>query len=338
MGGLASETTRFSAVCLSTEDDPHVHPTVMALIISACAIPILSFIFMAAFWTMVTVFRRVGRPLSYLAVRCMLSIMVLWYLTAVSVLKTAFSTVLCIAVNDSKNYAETKEVSYWAVDTSLECFKDDHLMLTLLMTFFVVVIYGGLLIFFVLALGSAEERLTDGNSWFYQIMGFLYRSYKLGKRRYWEVAITLRKVIIAFLIFCAQRFDSQIPIIGVAGFITVATIAHIAAMPYRKRFHTLNRIEIGSLFTSLITTLITASLKSTDSLSQTSIRAATAACGLLNVTVFLVFVYLLSEYAAVYLKLLLIENGTVSLECDWGMSRVFFVWLKCEINRLMPFF
>ena len=223
---------------------------------------------------------------------------------------------------------------YWAVDTSLECLKADHLTLAEVVWIFVGTVYGGALILFVFVIVGPEDRLLDTDSIGYQTMGFLYRGYKLGARRYWEVTVALRKAFIALLMFCAQRFDSQLAIVGSTALIALVIVGHIAAKPYRKRFDELNRIELGSLFVSLLTTLTAASLKSqsfTDDLGRLIISVM---CGMLNIIAFVVFVCFLFVYFIDYLKLEMAEEGK-PFESNTTSLRVLALWIRHKRDSII---
>ena len=334
LGSLAIESIRRSVVCLSGESQS-LHATAWASIVSVCIVPASVFLLLALLWTTNVVCRFIERPVHYLAKRALLSIMVLWYITSVAVIKTTLGTVLCVSAHNVLDATDgEKEMSYWAVDTSLKCFEGDHQTLAVLILSFVGIVYGGLLIAFVAILGSAEERLNDADHWIYQTMGFLYRSYRHGWRRYWEVAIVARKAGVAFLVFCAHRFDSVLPIIGSAVFLTLALGVQMVAMPYRQRSDVLNKIELSSLFASLLTLLLATMLKSGDSAEGRSGWTLSALCGLLNIGTLIVFLSFLMHYFVDHLRVVMRERGTrVNVE-GVGDLRVLKIWAWHEAQRL----
>ena len=314
------ESIRRSVVCLEG-DDQSLHSTVWACIVSVCFVPASVFLLFVVFWiTVALLSQRFRRPIRYVMQRSLLSLMALWYVTSVPVIKTTLSTVLCVnAYNTLVTTGEKDDeiidategamMSYWAVDTSLNCFEDDHLMLVILTLSFVGLVYGGLLIAFIVILRSFKEQLNDTDSWIYLTMGFLYRSYGHGRRRYWEVAVVARKAGIAFLVFCSHRFDSLLPIIGAAVFLTLAMGLQMVAMPYRQSFDGLNRIDIFSLFASLLTTLLAAMLKSESLTVDAGRSAISLLCVLLNITTLVVLVSFLLGYVVDYVKLSLRERA-----------------------------
>ena len=265
----------------------------------------------------------------------MLSLMVIWYITLVPVLKTALSVFLCIDVHDSLDFEEDVVTQYWAVDTSLRCYEGDHSKLVYaLVISFVCPLYGGLLFLFVVFLKVPVHHLSYKRGWTFQTMGFLYRSYRLDTRRFWEVAIVMRKAGIAFLVFCAHLFDSTLPITGVAHLITIAIVAQILVAPYREGFEVLNRIEVASLFVSLVTSLAASMLKDENYPENYTRELLTAACVLLNVITFTVFVFHLLEFAAQYLKRRLVARGE-DIASGAGMFSVLRRWISYEIRRLI---
>ena len=337
LGGVAAESVRRSVVCLSTEDS-FLHPTASAFIVVVCIIPCIAFLLLALFWTTVALVCCVERPVRYLTKRLLLSVMVLWYISSVAVIKTALSMGLCVSVFDIVSPAKgIEKVSYWVVDTGLQCFRGDHLTLVVLILAFVVLVYVGLLVFFVWALGSSKESLTDTTSWVYETTGFLYRSYRLGSCQYWEVVVLIRKATIAFLVFCAHRFNSHLPIAGLAAFISMALGMQIVVMPYRQRFNDLNSTDSASLFVSLLTTLAASALRSEGFEDEVWGRTAiTVACVVLNALAFVVLSYSLLAHFVDYLKLRLSEEGR-QIDLGAGVVHVIKVWLSGELQQLLCF-
>ena len=337
LGGLASESVRRSVVCLSTEDS-FLQPTASAFIVVVCVIPCVAFLLLALFWTTIALFYCVERPVRYLAKRLLLSVMVLWYISSVAVIKTALSMGLCVSVYDIVSPAKhVEKISYWVVDTDLQCFRGDHLTLVVLILTFVVLVYVGLLVFFVWALGSSGESLTDTTSWVYETTGFLYRSYRLGSCQYWEVVVLVRKATIAFLVFSAHRFNSHLPIAGLAAFISVALGTQIVVMPYRQRFNDLNATDSASLFVSLLSTLAASALRSEGFEDEAWGRTIiTVSCVVLNVVTFAVLSCSLFAHFVDYLRLRLSEEGR-PIDLGAGAVHVIRVWLSVELQQLLCF-
>ena len=346
LGGLAVDSIRRSVVCFGGENQS-LHPTAWAFIVSVCLVPASVFLLLVVFWITIALFHQIRRPIRYVMQRSLLSLMVLWYVTSVPVIKTTLSTVLCVdAYNvldatpekDGENSDVTKGemVSYWAVDTSLKCFEEDHRRLVVLIISFVSLVYGGLLIAFIAVLGSSGEQLKDTDSWIYQTMGFLYRSYGHGRRRYWEVAIVARKAGVAFLVFCSHRFDSSLPIVGAAVFLTLVVSVQIVALPYRDSFDELNKIDIFSLFVSLLTTLLAAMMRSESLAIDAGRLAISILCVIVNITTLIVFISFLFGYFIAYVRLSLRENGT-TVDSNASRLHILKIWLFSNIQSLAVF-
>ena len=308
----------------------------MSLVVSVCIVPCAVLLFWIVFWSAKSMKSGNDRLPRYLSKRCLLSAMVTWYVTLVPVLKTALSVFLCVDVHDSTNFAEVNTTHvYWAVDTSMKCYEDDHMKLVYgLVVAFVCPVYGGLLALFVVYLKSPPQHLIHKPNWAYQTTGFLYRAYKMDCHRYWEVAIVVRKVTIAFLVFCAHLFDSGLPITGAAYIIVFAILIHILAMPYREDFKDLNRMELASLFVSLATTLAASMLKDESYPENFTRELLTVACALLNVIAFSVFAFYILKFAAEFLRYKLIERGDHNAS-EAGMFRIVAIWIIFEVNRLI---
>ena len=332
MSGLASEGNRRSVTCLDLEN-PFVHSTALASAFNICFVPILVFFLWIGFWKVKAASDKETPP-RFLVKRCMLSLMALWYVTLVPVLRTALSIGLCVNVDNSLNaYADDSTTKYWAVDTSVKCYEDDHAKLFCFVVLaFVCPMYGGLLILFARFLRAPAEHLRNKDGWVYETTGFLYRSYSLGRRRYWEIAIILRKVGIAFMVFCAHRYDSVVPITGVAHVITLAIVAQIVAKPYRREFEDLNRFDLASLFVSLVTTLIGITFRQEDFPEDVTRELSTATCVLVNLATFITFAYYNLKFLTEYLKHKLIEQNE-DCEPEWGVFTVLTRWTVCKVKH-----
>ena len=335
LGGLASDGIRRSVVCL-TSKHLSLHPTALALVVSVCVVPCAVLLCWIVFWAAKSSRSGRDRLQRYLSKRCLLSAMVIWYVTLVPVLKTALSIFLCVHVHDSADFAEVNVTHmYWAVDTGMKCYEGDHWKLVYgVVVAFVCPVYGGLLALFVVYLNSPPQHLTYERGWAYQTTGFLYRSYRMDRRRYWEVAIVSRKATIAFLVFCAHLFDNPLPITGVAYIIMLAILAQIMAMPYREDFKDLNRMELASLFVSLATTLAASMLKDESYPENFTRELLTVACALLNTIAFCVFVFYILKFAAEFLKHRMRARGE-HVASDAGMFYVLAHWISYEVNRLI---
>ena len=333
-GGLAVESIRRSVVCLSKANQ-FLHPTVWAAIVSVSLVPVTVFLLLVAFWMSIALIHQVQRPLRYIAQRSLLSLVALWYITSVPVIKTTLSVLLCVnAYNFMGATEEVEEISYWAVDTSLRCFEGDHLKLVIWIVSFVSVVYGGLLIFFISVLALAAEPEDQTDSWVYRTTGFLYRGYGTGWRRYWEVVIVLRKAILAFLVFCAHRFDSLFPITCAAVFITMAMGLQIVVMPYREDFSVLNRIDLSALFVSHLTIMIASMLKSDHLSDDWRGLTLSSICVVLNISTFLGLLSFLLRYSMDYARLLMNECGR-HVEANAGSLRVLMIWMHTNVQWLV---
>ena len=344
-GGLAAESIRRSVVCLSRANQ-FLHPTVWGTMVSISIVPVSAFLLLVAFWVAVALLHRVQQPLRYIAQRLVLSVMALWYITSVPVIKATLSAVLCVRAynvldgipNDDGTIDTTREeeMSYWAVDTSLKCFEGDHLILAIWILLSVSIVYGGLLIVFISILASAKGLLDHPDSWVYRTTGFLYRGYGSGWRRYWEVTTVLRKAIVAFLVFCAHRFDSLIFVTCAAIFIIVAIGAQIVVMPYREKFCDLNRIDLFALFVLCFTILIANMLESEGVTKEWRRLALSIICVVLNTFAFLVLLSFLFSYCVQCIRLSTSECGTY-IDADAGTRKILTIWLNCQIQSLAQF-
>ena len=333
LGGLAPDGIRRSVVCLYSKQS-FLQPTAMALVVSVCIIPCAVFLCWIVFWAVSSARPESHRLPRYPSKRCLLTLMVIWYITLVPVLKTALSVFLCVNVHDSAAFEEVDATHmYWAVDTAIKCYEGDHRILVYgVVAGFVCPVYGGLLALFTYVLKSPFQHLIYKRGWAYQTTGFLYRSYRMDRRRYWEIAIIARKAMIAFLVFSAHLFDSGVPIIGVAYTIMLAILAQSLAMPYREEFKDLNRIELASLFVSLATTLAASMLKDESYPENITRMLLTGVCAFLNVIAFFWFCFYTLDFTVEFLKHKLQEHGE-HFASDAGKFRILMHWISYEVRH-----
>ena len=335
LGGLASDGIRRSVVCLSSKD-LSLQPTALALVVNVCIVPCTVFLCWIVFWAAKSARQESDGLPRYLSKRCLLTAMVIWYITLVPVLKTALSVFLCVDVHDSADFTKVDVMRvYWAVDTGMQCYEDDHRKLIYgVVVAFVCPVYGGLLALFIYYLKSPFQHLIYKRGWAYQTTGFLYRSYRMDLRVYWELVIVARKVTISFLVFCAHLFDSGVPITGVAYIIMLAILAQILAMPYREDFKDLNGMELASLFVSVATTLAASMLKDESYPENVTRVLLTVACALLNVILFLVFVFYILKFAAKFLRHEMSEQDE-RFASDVSMFCVLMHWIGYKVKHLI---
>ena len=341
LGGLATDGIRRSVVCL-TSKHLSLHPTALSLVVSVCIVPCSVLLCWIVFWAAKSVRSGMDGLRRYLSKRSVLSAMVIWYVTLVPVLKTALSVFLCVDVHDVHVVHVVDDLTmidvthmFWAVDTGIRCYEGDHWKLIYgLVVAFVCPVYGGLLALFAFILSSPLQNLVRKSSWAYQTTGFLYRSYRMDRRRYWEVAIVARKAAIAFLVFCAHVFDSGLPISGIAHVIMLAIMGQVLVAPYREDFKDLNRMELGSLFVSLATTLAASMLKDENYPEGFTRVLLTAACVLLNLITFCVFVFYILKFAGEFLEHTMRERDE-NFAPDAGMFRVLVHWVSYEVKHFI---
>ena len=335
LGGLASDGIRRSVVCL-TSKHLSLHPTALALVVGVCIVPCSVFLCWIVFWAAKSVKSGSDGLRRYLSKRSVLSAMVIWYVTLVPVLKTALSVFLCVDVHDSVDFAQVNATHmYWAVDTGMRCYEGDHAkLLYRVVVAFVCPVYGGLLALFIFFLLSAPQHLAHKSSWAYQTTGFLYRCYRVDRRRYWEVAVFVRKTVIAVLVAYDRVGNSVMPTTGIELLLTFAIVMQILAAPFREGFQDLNRFEVASLSVSLVTMQIAIALRDEDDMGKHTREVLTDTCLALNLITFFVFVVYMLKFAAEYVRHRLTERGE-NCAPEAGAFRVLVHWIRYEIKHLI---
>lgn len=122
---MTSEAAGRTTDCLVSADFsiPRSAVTTMVNLI----IPALVTAFFVLFWTVTMIRKKKGYR--YLAKRCLLSVLVVSYLSYIAVTRTSVNTLYCVRVHDSVDLQNDSTTKYWAVDTSLKCYDGSHTLL-----------------------------------------------------------------------------------------------------------------------------------------------------------------------------------------------------------------
>ena len=328
MSGATTESALLAVDCwFGTDYDP---PRSVIRSVIHLAVPVGLLTFYIVFWIVVT--RRGGENIWYFIKRALLSFLAVSYMTYVSVTKTGVNIIYCVNVHDSTIIDIDRTSSYWALDTSLECYDGAHLMLAAIIGWPIIAAVSfsmPILLAYVLV----KQRSTDSakNPWLLEATGFLSRAYK-DRFVFWESIVMLRKAVLAFLVVYCYPLGPNIQGILAACALMLACFVHVCCHPFKEGFDSLNTYETVSLFITQFT--FASGLFFNDHKTSDAVRSLLTV--LLSVIIcgfFLFLLYRLLKSADIYLRATIEDEGIAGVQ-NWSRIRVLKTFVVTRISRL----
>ena len=243
----------------------------------------------------------------YLLRKCVLSALVVCYISYISISKTLINILNCVEVHDSAIAGIDQTTSYWVLDTAVTCNEGSHAILTGLLAwpFLFIFTLGFPLAIAYLIIVKVTEDYKDG--WIYDIAGFVYRSYSK-KYIFWESVIMCRKTVLAIVVVFSYKLGANIQAVLASFVLIMALYIQMNCRPYRKEFDSLNDTESLSILISSIT-FVCSIFFADDRVSHgVRILLSVFLC-LANVLFFFYLLTLFAVFAAEYLKTVLVREG-----------------------------
>ena len=328
MSGAATAGIALSVDCLFDQhNDP---PRSVLRSVIHLLLPASILVFYLIFWIVLT--RGHEENTWYFAKRALLSFLAVTFLTYVSITKTAVNTLHCIKVHDSTDFDDhTNE--YWALDTSLKCYKGSHAVLASTAGWPVLVIFSfGLPAVLAYVLIRQRSQEPGQNPWLADATGFLYRAYK-ERFIFWESIVMLRKAVLTVVVTFSYPLGTNIQGILAVCILAFAIHIHVTCQPFSETFHTLNALETGSLVISQLT--FVSGLLFNDGRPSDVVRILVTI--LLSIAVCGFFFILISSFfttAAICVRAILEEKGMPEAH-NWGACRVFGVFFSMFISNVI---
>jgi len=178
----------------------------------------------------------------------LLSFFVTLYFNYLNVTRQSISVFLCVDVYDNSEYDHSN--AYWAQDTAMECHTQEHNSLrfwSVVLLFLVTVSCP--LVFALVLFRSYRRGEIEKPGFLFDILGFLYRSYK-HPHSYWEAVIMIRKACLSLIAVYSHKYDGTDQVVLASLLLTFCLILQVRVWPYRDEFSRLNWYEFFSLFVS----------------------------------------------------------------------------------------
>ena len=271
--------------------------------------PLVAVFIFVVFWLVMKI--RRNKAWMYLWKRCVLSTLVVCYISYISISKTLINILNCVEVQDSTLVEIDDTTDYWAMDTHVRCYEGSHAILAFLLAwpFLFIFTLGFPLAIAYLTGKKVTEDYKDG--WIYAVAGFVYRSYGQ-KYIFWESVIMSRKAVLAVVVVFSYELGASIQAVLASFVLIVALYFQMKCRPYREEFDCLNEVESVSILLSSLT-FVGSIFFSDDRVSHGVRVLMSVFLFCTNTFFFLYLLALLVSFAAEYLESVLVKEGIHSL-------------------------
>ena len=303
ISAITSEAVNRSIDCLIPAESP-LHHSIASMLVNALQ-PLACILVFVIFWLAIQI--RYSKSCAYLLKKCVLSALVVFYISYISITKTLIDILNCIEVRDSMAVGVDRTTDYWAMDTSVECYKGSHAILAVLLAwpFLGIFTLGFPLTLAYLVAKKVAEDYKDG--WIYEVSGFVYRSYS---RRYifWESVIMFRKALLAVVVVFSYELEFIIQAVLASFVLIMALYLQMKFRPYREEFDSLNDVESLSILISSFT-FVCSIFFGVEHVSDDVRVFISVFLWFANVLFFLYLLTLFAYFAAEYWKTVMVREG-----------------------------
>eukprot|EP00210_Caulerpa_lentillifera_P003656 g3490.t1 len=244
MANLSTGGGYFSLDCFSI---PHPFAKSLWRMVILVLYPFFIFIIFVMIWALRTLIKR--KTMKYFRHRIWLAFLAIIYFFYIGLTKNLLRFFVCFDIKDdvAVERDSTLEVDlaghHWEEDTSVQCYKNDHLLLVLCFVvplLFLITIGYPVGTFLILQLKAT--KLEDENV--VCTYGFLYQAYN---KHYWEVTIMFRKAAIAAVTVFPQELGANVQGLLCLLILFVSLVCHLFFRPFKKEVNHLNQLESFSL-------------------------------------------------------------------------------------------
>ena len=284
--------------------------------------PLAAIVVYAIFWF--TIKTCCQKTWIYLLKKVILSSLVIFYISYISLSKSLVNILSCIRVHDSVSVGVDHTTDVWSVDTMIKCYEGSHAALAGVVgwPFLVIFTFGFPAVIGHLVIRNVKEDYKEG--WIYDVAGFLYRSYTK-KYIFWESIILLRKAILAVVVVFSYPLGADLQQVLAVFVLILALYVQIVCRPYRRDFDVLNEMEGASILVSSLT-FVSSIFFSDDRVSPVVRVLVTLGVVLCNGMLLFCFLCCFCIFGAKYLRMTLINEG-VPFDPDSGSCHIIRVYV-----------
>jgi len=309
-GGAVMESSAFAVDCLVPANWPTPRSVMHQMMV--ISLPVLVFLLFSLAWVrnyFTTIHRR-----RYLAKRCLLTVVVVFYVSYISLTKAAINVFYCVDVHDSTSLETVSEThTYWALDTAVRCFEGSHRNLLIYVA--IPVLFLCLLFPISLAIGVICARSCQKLEavWVQETVGLFFRGFDR-KFVHWDSIIMLRKAVIAAIVVFAYSLGGNLQGLLAVGVLVLSLFMQMCFCPFSVSYGHLNRLESTSLLVSILTFLIGVTLDDPAMKDSSHLELLLVSLVLIcNVTLVLLLLYLIVRTKTEQIRFGLLAEG---IDCE----------------------
>lgn len=288
----------------------------------------LPFLVLFAFWIFWATRRsKKNQDKAYLLKRCILTALVVLYISYISLTKAAINVFYCVDVYDATILDDEEMHPYWAIDTAVRCFEGSHMKLLVFVAIPLLLFTLLFPILLAMTLINARRRNKLTSIWMVETMGLFFRGFE-EKYIFWDSIILLRKALLAAIVVFAYSLGGNLQGLLAVCVLVLSLFLQTRLDPFKECLGNLNQLESVSLLVSSLTFLtgvILNDAKMTSGLFEVFLVVLAFVC---NVGLALLLFYLLVHAKVKQIRFCLQADG-VDCQTSNGASVVYAYILLC---------
>jgi len=261
----------------------------------------------------------------YFLRRFLLTSITVTYITYFDLTQLAVKAFNCIKVYDNIDPFSKSFTRHWIEDTSIECYKDTHVVLIGIAIVLLILVSSCFPLFCSLALYSKRNDVERSNSRAHETLGLLCGPFKT-KFIYWECITMMKKALLSIVVVFSYTLGNGPQGLLISLILTFFLTLQAICFPFKDEFKSLNYYEIGSLLTSCVTYTIV-QFFNVDTLSELARTLASISLIVLNGGFVLFMAFLIVMNLTSLAKAVLLSNN-VEIWDGIGWFSILILYLK----------
>eukprot|EP00210_Caulerpa_lentillifera_P004011 g3826.t1 len=188
----------------------------------------------------------------YFAKRFTLTIITVIYITYFDLTQAVVRVFNCVSIHNDVDFDSNLTTKSWIADTSIECYKSEHLVLVGIAVVLLTLVSIGYPLFCSYALFIKRVEVHRRRSWAHETISFLCGPYK-ERFIYWECITMLKKAFLSIIIVFSYSLGKHAQGVLIILVFVIFLYIHFVCLPYKEEYNNLNYYESGSLFASCLT-------------------------------------------------------------------------------------